>query len=116
METSILNSVKRDCGIDPSDTSFDETLIRSINSAFMRLQTLGVGPQDDQFRIEDNVPTWDEFIGDTPAIDGVKDYVALKVRLRFDPPTNSSVLSAYQDQIAELEWILNAQVDPEDGE
>lgn len=116
METSILDSVKRDCGVDPSDTSFDETLIRKINTAFMRLHTLGVGPKEDQFRIEDNTSTWDEFIGDAPGIDGVKDYVSLKVQLSFDPPTNSSVLSSYQQQIDELEWILNSQVDLEDSE
>ena len=46
----------------------------------------------------------------------VKTYIYMKVRLIFDPPTISSVIDAYKNQIAELEWRLNVAVDPPEEE
>ena len=107
---SILKSIKKDLGIDESDKDYDPDIIRRINSAFMVLNQLGVGPKEG-FRINDDTNTWNEFLSGRKDIDGVKDYVYLKVRLVFDPPTNASLLEALKEEIKELESRLNMQVD-----
>ena len=41
----------------------------------------------------------------------IKDYIAKKVRLKFDPPTGSA-MDALKQVIDELEWRINVEVDP----
>ena len=107
---SILISIKKDLGIDADDRAFDPDIIRRINSAFMVLMQLGVGPAGG-FRITSESDTWDEFFQGRTDIEGVKDYVYLKVRLKFDPPANASLLEALKEEIAELESRLNMQAE-----
>lgn len=107
---SILTSVKKMLGIAEEYTHFDADLIMHINSVFMILAQLGVGPSEGFF-IEDDTATWDEFIQDKKEINSVKSYVGLKVRLLFDPPTSSSQIDNANKLINELEWRLNSAGD-----
>ena len=107
---SILTSVKKDLGIDKDDRAFDPDIIRRINSAFMVLMQLGVGPKGG-FRVTSELDTWDKFLNGRTDLESVKDYVFMKVRLVFDPPTNAALLEALKQEIAELEYRLNAQVE-----
>ena len=107
---SILTSVKKMLGIAEEYTHFDADLIMHINSVFMILAQLGVGPSEGFF-IEDDTTTWDEFIQDKKEINSVKSYVGLKVRLLFDPPTASSQIENTNKLINELEWRLNSAGD-----
>lgn len=102
---SILNSVKKLLGIDPSYTQFDTDLIMHINSVFLILNQLGVGP-DDPFTITGVNDNWSDFIEDG-SIELVKSYMFLKVKLLFDPPPNGTLVQAMKDQIAEFEWRAN---------
>ena len=112
---SILTSIKKLLGIDESYTQFDTDLIMHINSVFMILSQLGIGPST-PFLIQDKYSTWDEFIeeGDPQyeKMELVKSYMYLKVKLLFDPPLSSSVVESIKNQINELEWRLNIAVDP----
>ena len=104
---SILTSVKKDIGGIAEDyTHFDETIIRHINSAFVILWQAGVGPKK-CFRIEDVSATWDDFMNDDETLEAVKTYVGQKVKLLFDPPTNSTLLQALKESVNEFEWRLN---------
>lgn len=111
MNDSILESVKRICNVAPEDNSFDSELIMFINSALMVIFQEWHG-QDAAVKIEDGVTTWDDILDDdTQDYEGVKELVGLKVRMMFDPPSNSSVMQAMKDQIADLEWRLYAWKD-----
>lgn len=110
MNESILNSIKKLLGLAESYTEFNTDIKIHINSVFAILQQLGVGPENG-FRITGETETWADFIGTETTIDDVKSYVYLKVRLMFDPPTNSSILKANEELIKELEWRLNVAVD-----
>lgn len=44
----------------------------------------------------------------------MKSYVALKVKLLFDPPQSSSTIEATKNLISELEWRLYAECDKEE--
>ena len=108
MSDSILDSTKKVLGLDPSYTPFDEDIILHINSVLATLNQLGIGPAAG-FAVVDNATTWTEFLGDDPTLNSVKTYVYLRVRLLFDPPTTSFLLSALQDQVREFEWRLNTK-------
>lgn len=102
---SILNSVKQLLGIDESENHFDLDIIIHINSVFSILNQMGVGPKE-TYSIIDDTSNWSEFTDDAAIFNNVKTYMYLKVRLAFDPPTNSNVLSSMERQISELEWRL----------
>ena len=108
---SILTSIKKLLGITEEYENFDQDIIMHINSAFMILNQLGVGPKSG-FSINDKSSTWDEFIAEGSNLEAVKTYVHLKVKLMFDPPLSSTVIEAIKSQINELEWRLNVSVDP----
>ena len=106
---SILDSIKKLLGIQPEYTSFDEDIIIAINTSFATLNQLGVGPEGG-YMIEDNTQTWNDYITSTN-LNMVKNYVHLKSRLLFDPPTGG-VLDAINNQISELEYRLYVECDP----
>ena len=107
---SILTSIKKLLGIDEEYTQFDSDIIMHINSVFLNLTQLGVGPSEG-FQIEDDSDTWEDFIGDSNQLQAVKLYVYLKVKLLFDPPLSSSVIESMNRMITELEWRLNVAVE-----
>lgn len=108
---SILDLVKKSVGIDPSYTEFDPDIIMHINSVFMILRQMGVGPKEG-YRIEDNKDLWEDFLPfDDPNHDGVKTYIGAKVRMAFDPPTSSSLMEALKQVISEFEWRLNFEAE-----
>ena len=107
MEESILTSVKKLLGMPKDYTAFDMDLIMHINSTFMILTQMGVGPENG-FRIEDDGAVWSDFIPeDDLRFESVKTYIGLKARLMFDPPISSIVAECHKQMIAELEWRLN---------
>ena len=107
---SILTSIKKLLGVDEEYTVFDGDIIMHINSVFMILNQLGVGPEKG-FRIEDDMAEWTDFIPNNQYLDAVKSYMHLKVKLLFDPPLNSAVIKAMEESIRELEWRLKTQVE-----
>lgn len=110
MDSSILASIKKILGVPEEYTQFDVDIIMHINSVFMTLQQLGVGPSEG-FSITDRMPTWKDYLGDSTNLEAVKSYVGLKVRLLFDPPLSSSVMECMKQLISEYEWRLNVQVE-----
>lgn len=109
---SILTSVKKMLGIPEDYEHFDADIVMHINSVFMILTQLGVGPAEG-FTIMDEDAIWSDFIQDKKTIESVKSYMYLKVRLLFDPPLSSAVLDSMNRLISELEWRLNVAVDPD---
>lgn len=101
---SILKSIKKLLGIHPDYTQFDIDLIIHINSVFVILQQLNIGPPNG-FLIEDDSATWSDYVTGLDEI-MVRTYVYLKVRLLFDPPTSGSLIESINAMIAELEWRL----------
>ena len=111
MNESILTTIKKLLGIAEDDTSFDTDVKIHINSVFSIITQLGVGPETG-FAITGATETWSDFLSDMSKLEMVKTYVYLKVRLIFDPPQSSRVIESYENQIKELEFRLNVQVDP----
>lgn len=102
---SVLTSIKKLLGIAEDYEAFDIDIIMAINSAFMVLSQLGVGPVK-PFIIKGKAETWSDFM-ETEDYEAVKSYVYLKTRLLFDPPQSSSVVDAMERTMREYEWRLN---------
>lgn len=107
---SILISIKKLLGISEEYKQFDEDIIMHINTVFLNLTQLGVGPETG-FLIEDDRDYWEDFIDDDKQLQAVKSYIYLKVKLLFDPPLSSAVIESTNRMISELEWRLNVAVD-----
>jgi len=109
---SILDSVKQMLGIEAGHTFYDEAIIMHINAAFMNLNQLGVGPVEG-FQIQDSTTEWSDFLSEEKqlVLGYLKTYVFLKVKLIFDPPTSSFVLSAMDNNIKESEWRIKVQME-----
>lgn len=108
---SILQSIKKLLGMAEDYTAFDADIIIHINSAFMILNQLGVGPANG-FSISDENAVWSDYLPENNKnFEAVKTYVYLKVRLIFDPPMSSAVIEAMRQMISELEWRLNVEAE-----
>lgn len=107
---SILTSIKKLLGISEDYTQFDNDLIMHINTVFLNLTQLGVGPEEG-FSIQNENDAWSDFIDNNTQLQAVKSYMYLKVKLLFDPPLSSSVIESMNRMIAELEFRLNVAVD-----
>lgn len=104
---SILTSIKKLLGITEEYDQFDADIVMHINTVFLNLSQIGVGPGEG-FSIEDKSTEWSEFLpGEHKLFEAVKTYIYLKVRLLFDPPINSAVIESINHNIAEIEWRLN---------
>ena len=115
MSDSILDNTKKLLGIAEDYAAFDMDVMTHINSALTRLAQLGLGPTNG-FRIEDNIATWGDFLTNDTNTASVKTYVYLKVRMLFDPPATSYLITAFEKEIQMLEWCLNVEVDHEDAQ
>ena len=105
LEDSILAGVRSACNLEKNDTSFDEQLLPLINGQLMMAHQFGIG--ESGFVISDATPTWTDWLGEfAPHLAAAKTWLGYSVLLLFDPPDNSSVLKAYQDQILKMEWML----------
>lgn len=110
LQESILNSIKKMLGLDASYTAFDTDIIIHINSVFMILNQLGVGPEE-PFTIISEDEIWADFLDTNKYLELVKSYMYLKVRLIFDPPTTGVLHEAMERQVKEFEWRLNVQAE-----
>ena len=110
MNESILTSIKKLLGISEVDTSFDADILMHINSIFVVLWQMGVGPKQ-PFSITSENETWSDFLPDISEIEMIKSYIYLRVAQLFDPPNSSFVSESQKNLISELEWRLYTAAD-----
>lgn len=111
---SILETIKKLIGIDKDYDVYDIDLIVSINSSFMILNQLGIGPET-PFSITDSSSTWKDFFGDEEIFALAKSYIYLRSKLLFDPPSSGVLHEAVERQISEFEWRMHVQADYNDS-
>lgn len=121
MNKSILRTVKLFLGINPYEqTEFDTELLLYINSVFTKLRQMGIGPQVEdtdinRYEISSDSETWEDIILEASKnnrdncermFNEVKAYVCLSVKKLFDPPSNSSISTAIDNELKEIEWRI----------
>ena len=108
---SILDTIKQLLGIPTDDDSFDTDVKVNINTAIFNLSQIGVGPANG-YIVTSNTQMWNDYIGASLInLEGVKNYIYLKTKLVFDPPTNSTTIQAINDNLKELEWRMQLAVE-----
>lgn len=112
MTESILNSIKKALNVPEDYDNFDPEIVMHINSVFSTLNQLGLG-SDDGFSIVDDTVEWSAFLDGDKRLNNVKSYMYLRVRMLFDPPGTSFLQAAFEKQIEELTWRINAQREDE---
>lgn len=105
---SILDSTKKLLGVPSESDYFDNDILTHINSVFSTLKQLGVNLPSN-FYVSDSTSTWSD-IGNPDVVPFIRSYLYLKVRMLFDTPTGG-VKDAFDNQIKELEWRINSEVD-----
>lgn len=114
VEDSILLSIKKLLGMDPIEfTQYDTDLIIHINTFIEFLNQLGVDIPEG-FKINDENALWSDYLNKpeyNDIKDSIKNYIYLRVRLVFDPSTNSSLLNSINDTIKELEWRIRTYIE-----
>ena len=114
VEDSILLSIKKLLGMDPIEfTQYDTDLIIHINTIIEFLNQLGVDIPEG-FKINDENTLWSDYLNKPEynnIKDSIKNYIYLRVRLVFDPSTNSSLLNSINDTIKELEWRIRTYIE-----
>lgn len=111
MNESILMTIQNLLGPDSSYEAFTPDILIHINSAISVLTQLGVGPSSG-FRITGPNETWSDLLSSDEFLEFVKTYIYLKVKLVFDPPANSSLVTFYKQECDELESRIIYSIDP----
>lgn len=101
-EDSILSTTKKLLGIPKEQADFDTDIIIHINMVLANLVQMGIGPEAG-FVVTGENETWKDFIGEDKLISQIKTYVYIKVRLVFDPPSNTALTQSFNEQAKELE-------------
>ena len=108
MQETLLNTVKKLLGIDADYEAFDVDILMFINGALLTLAQLGVPTLKRTVTATDTPSNIFPLDSDCEAL---VSYMYLKVRLQFDPPSNSFVVDSFQKQINEYEWRLNVSAE-----
>ena len=111
IEDSILHDVKQLIGQEWDDPTFDLDIMTHINSVFLDLQQIGVGPEEG-YSISSADDKWEVLLKGDKNLNAVKTYIYGKVRLVFDPPSTGPLLNSLQAQLDKIEWRLMVQTDP----
>lgn len=114
--SSILVSIKRTVGIEPSYTIFDPELTLHINSVFAILHQLGIGPKEG-FALVTGEEKWSEFLQsmDMYPLNLIKTYMAIRIRLLFDRPDTSYAAEAMEKMAQEYEWRMMVAKEEQDA-
>ena len=94
-QDSILDTVKKSVGLSQDVKDFDSDIILAINSVLSVLNQIGIGIPNG-FVVSDSSQVWSDFLGEDSRYEMVKSYICTRVRLIFDPPTNSNVTAALE--------------------
>ena len=105
LEDSILKTISKLLDVQTDEDYFDPNLAVLINDALNRLCQLGVGPSK-PFRIVTGLETWNDFMPDISIFESVKEFIHLRVKLMFDPPSSGFVTNSIEARLNELEWTL----------
>ena len=106
---SILTSIKKMLGIIETYEHFDDVLIVNINSALFALYQIGVG--EEPFTVSGNTEEWTDLLEEIDKVPAIKDFVFLKVKMAFDPPTASNAMQAANSLLDEYAYRINAALD-----
>ena len=113
MEESILNDIKSMLGLNEGYIVFDTDIVAAINAAIGVLNQIGIGVEG--FFLTSSTQTWSDLLGESRlGFQIIKEYVYMKVRTVFDPPTSGFVMDSYKQLIQDYEYRLNVMYETQE--
>ena len=109
IDDSILLSIKKMLGMEPEFTQFDSDIILHINTIIQVLYQIGLDIPDG-FTVIDQNNLWTEYIKDpryTKITSLIKQYIFLRVRMMFDPPSLQTLSTSIQESNKETQWRIS---------
>lgn len=100
MVEKVIETLKGTLGIPTEIQDFDFDLVMYVNLAVETLNQIGV-----ELPEVDMSTDWNMLNGKENK-SMIKNYICLKVKMLFDPPSNSSTVKAIEEQIRESEFRL----------
>lgn len=111
-DTYILYTIKKMLGvITEDDSAFDTELLIFINATILDLIQNGIGPNSGL--VVDESTLWSEITNNKSDLEALKNYIFIKSKLNFDPPSNSFVQENYNKLKDEILWRLRVQAEGE---
>lgn len=110
---SILETIRTYCGLPAEDDCFDGEFLILTNGVIFELEQLGVNPNGFVLSTKDQL--WKDYIGTREDLEVVKSYICISVRLTFDPPGNSFLITALQQQLEKYAWRIREHMEPKGG-
>lgn len=106
---NVLNTVKRLVGgIDEENKIYDVDLLLLSNSVLLELAQNGVKFKTRRITEE---TTWDDLLDSKSLESDVAAYISQKVKIEFDPPSNSFVIDAMKKNMDEALWRINFEME-----
>lgn len=108
-DDSILSSVKSmmpNSGIPQDYQVFDTELIGLINSELAVLSQIGIGKSNEVFVITGSSEVWSDFLKEDELVSLVAMYLAIRVKIIFDPPKSSIVMESLNERAKELTFRI----------
>lgn len=115
MTDSILLTIKRMLGYDVEynpENPFDLQIIIHINANLAILTQVGVGPTAG-FKITGDSETWSDFLVGTydEYNELVKEFVYLKTKLVFDPPSSAAAIETFKEVAKQDLWRIREKAE-----
>ena len=111
MDESILRSVAKYCQVGDDDEYFDPELIAIINNHLSQLHQLGA-LINDSFMIVSDEQTWAGVINPDPRVMAPSiQYVQIRSKLDFNPPSSSFLITALKESYIEDEQRIRMALD-----
>lgn len=108
MDENILITIKRNMtGMTPENHDFDSEILDHINTYIRFLHRLGIG-KDNFYATAESM--WSDLLGeDVTYYNDAKDYIMLKIKHWWDPPTVGAAVNAIEEALKELEFNLRME-------
>ena len=113
IDDSILLSIKKMLGMEPEFTQFDSDIILHINAIIQVLYQVGLDITDG-FTVIDQNNLWTDYIQDpryAKITSLIKQYIFMRVRMIFDPPSSQTLAASIQESINEMQWRISQWID-----
>lgn len=113
VDDSILLSIKKMLGMEPEFTQFDPDIILHINTIIQVLYQIGLDIPEG-FVVVDQNNLWTDYIQNPRYVkitSLIKQYIFMRVRMIFDPPSSQTLSTAIQESINEMQWRISQWID-----
>lgn len=113
VDDSILLSIKKMLGMEPEFTQFDPDIILHINTIIQVLYQIGLDIPEG-FVVVDQNNLWTDYIQNprySKITSLIKQYIFMRVRMIFDPPSSQTLSTTIQESINEIQWRISQWID-----